>query len=154
MKRFGKRPLTAHRSSRRSSGKTSFPESRWTKARRRWQVFLAIKSRKVLMGCANDWVSMQSSARTKWRAVITIGANMPSRTCIEANAHALARFAALSQEAGLVPIVEPEVLMDGDHTIDRHGAVTEEILHRVFRELRRQHVALEGMLLKTNMVLA
>src|SRR6185503_616551 len=61
---------------------------------------------------------------TKWRAVITIGPNIPTRTCLEANAHALARFAALSQEAGLVPIVEPEVLMDGDHTIERHFEVT------------------------------
>jgi fructose-bisphosphate aldolase, class I len=91
---------------------------------------------------------------TKWRAVIAIAANMPSRTCLKANAHALARFAALSQEAGLVPIVEPEVLMDGDHTIERHFEVTESILQLVFAALFEHHVRLEAMLLKPNMVLA
>ncbi|HTD65040.1 MAG TPA: class I fructose-bisphosphate aldolase, partial [Candidatus Limnocylindria bacterium] len=91
---------------------------------------------------------------TKWRAVITIGPNIPSCTCIEANARALARFAALSQEAGLVPIVEPEVLMDGDHTIERHFEVTEAALKSVFHELFEHHVRLEAMLLKPNMVLA
>jgi fructose-bisphosphate aldolase class I len=91
---------------------------------------------------------------TKWRAVLTIGANIPSRSCIEANAHALARFAALSQEAGLVPIVEPEVLMDGDHTIERHFEVTEAALKTVFHSLFERHVRLEAMLLKPNMVLA
>jgi len=90
----------------------------------------------------------------KWRAVITIGDAIPSRGCIDANAHALARYAALCQEAGLVPIVEPEVLMDGDHTLARLGAVTEEVLHAVFDQLFRQRVLLEGMLLKPNMVLA
>jgi fructose-bisphosphate aldolase class I len=90
----------------------------------------------------------------KWRAVITIDANIPSHTCIEANAHALARFAALSQEAGLVPIVEPEVLIDGDHTIERHFEVTEAALKSVFHELFEHHVRLEAMLLKPNMVLA
>ena len=89
----------------------------------------------------------------KWRAVITIGAEIPSRGCIEANAHALARYAALCQEAGIVPIVEPEVLMDGDHTLERCRAVTEETLHTVFDELHTQGVLLEGMLLKPNMVL-
>jgi fructose-bisphosphate aldolase class I len=91
---------------------------------------------------------------TKWRAVIAIGANIPGRTCLEANAHALARFAALSQEAGLVPIVEPEVLMDGDHTIERHFEVTETILKSVFQSLFEHRVRLEAMLLKPNMVLA
>ncbi len=91
---------------------------------------------------------------TKWRAVITIGAGIPTDGCIAANAHALARFAALSQEAGLVPIVEPEVLMDGDHTIERCEAVTEATLHRVFGELVKHRVVFEGMLLKPNMVLA
>ena len=91
---------------------------------------------------------------SKWRAVINIGANIPGRTCLEANAHALARFAALSQEAGLVPIVEPEVLMDGGHTIDRHFEVTEATLKAVFQALFERHVCLEGMLLKPNMVLA
>ena len=91
---------------------------------------------------------------TKWRAVITIGTNLPSRTCLESNAHALARFAALSQEAGLVPIVEPEVLMEGEHTIERHFEVTETILKMVFQALFEHRVRLEGMLLKPNMVLA
>ena len=90
----------------------------------------------------------------KWRAVITIGQDIPSRNCIQTNAHALARYAALSQEAGLVPIVEPEVLMDGDHTIDRCFEATESTLREVFYELGRQGVSLEGMLLKPNMVLS
>ncbi len=92
---------------------------------------------------------------TKWRAVITIlGETVPSEYCIWTNAHALARFAALSQEAGLAPIVEPEVLMDGDHTIERSFEVTSRTLHAVFTELRDQRVELEGMLLKPNMVLS
>jgi fructose-bisphosphate aldolase class I len=91
---------------------------------------------------------------TKWRAVITIGEHIPSEYCIWTNAHALARFAALSQEAGLVPIVEPEVLMEGDHTIERSFEVTSRALHAVFTELRDQRVHPEGMLLKPNMVLS
>jgi fructose-bisphosphate aldolase, class I len=91
---------------------------------------------------------------TKWRAVITIGKDIPSEYCIWTNAHALARFAALSQEAGLVPIVEPEVLMDGDHTIERSFEVTSRTLHAVFTELRDQRVQPEGILLKPNMVLS
>jgi fructose-bisphosphate aldolase class I len=91
---------------------------------------------------------------TKWRAVIAIGPNMPTRTCLEANAHALARFAALSQEAGLVPIVEPEVLMDGEHTIERHFEVTGAALKHVFHALDEHRVRLEAMLLKPNMVLS
>ena len=89
----------------------------------------------------------------KWRAVIVIGDGIPSRGCIEANAHALARYAALCQEAGLVPVVEPEVLMDGEHTLERCGEVTEEVLRTVFNQLYTQRVMLEGMLLKPNMVL-
>ncbi len=89
----------------------------------------------------------------KWRAVIRIGEEIPSRACIATNAHALARYAALCQEAGLVPIVEPEVLMDGDHTLARCAAVSAEVLHAVFDELDLQGVLLEGMLLKPNMVL-
>jgi len=89
----------------------------------------------------------------KWRAVIAIGEGLPSRGCIEANAHALARYAALCQEAGLVPIVEPEVLMDGAHSLDRCREVTAECLHAVFDQLRGQRVLLEGMILKPNMVL-
>jgi fructose-bisphosphate aldolase, class I len=91
---------------------------------------------------------------TKWRAVITIGDGIPSEYCIWTNAHALARFAGLSQEAGLVPIVEPEVLMDGDHTIERSFEVTSRTLHAVFTELRDQRVHPEGILLKPNMVLS
>jgi fructose-bisphosphate aldolase class I len=89
----------------------------------------------------------------KWRAVITIDADLPSRGCIAANAHALARYAALCQEAGLVPIVEPEVLMDGAHSLARCQAVSEDVLHEVFDQLHRQRVALEGLLLKPAMVL-
>jgi len=90
----------------------------------------------------------------KWRAVITIGAGIPSEYCIWANAHALARYGALSQEAGLVPIIEPEVLMDGDHDIERSFDVTARTLHAVFTELRDQRVHFEQMLLKPNMVLS
>lgn len=91
---------------------------------------------------------------TKWRAVINIGPNIPTRTCLQANAYALARFAALSQEAGLVPIVEPEVLMDGEHTIERHFAVTAAALQAVFEALHEHRVQFRGMLLKPNMVLS
>lgn len=91
---------------------------------------------------------------TKWRGVITIGQGIPSSYCIDTNAHALARFAALSQEANLVPIVEPEVLMDGDHSIDRCFEVTEATLREVFHQLGNQGVKLEGILLKPNMVLS
>jgi fructose-bisphosphate aldolase, class I len=91
---------------------------------------------------------------TKWRAVITIGEGIPSQGCIAANAELLARFAALSQEAGLAPIVEPEVLMDGDHTIQRCYQVTAATLAEVFGALRRHRVRLEGMLLKPNMVVS
>jgi fructose-bisphosphate aldolase, class I len=90
----------------------------------------------------------------KWRAVISIDKSIPSEYCIWTNAHALARYAALSEEAGLVPIVEPEVLMDGDHTIERSFEVTSRTLHAVFTELRDQRVQPEGMLLKPNMVLS
>jgi fructose-bisphosphate aldolase class I len=89
----------------------------------------------------------------KWRAVITIGDGLPSQGCIEANAQALARYAALCQESGLVPIVEPEVLMDGEHTLARCFEVTEEVLRTVFTQLYTQRLALEGMILKPNMVL-
>jgi fructose-bisphosphate aldolase, class I len=96
----------------------------------------------------------QMGARfAKWRAVITIGEGIPSRACLEANAHALARYAALCQEIGLVPIVEPEVLMDGGHTLEQCARVTEAALHTVFGQLYRQGVLLEGMILKPNMVL-
>ncbi|MGE0372717.1 MAG: class I fructose-bisphosphate aldolase, partial [Gammaproteobacteria bacterium] len=90
----------------------------------------------------------------KWRAVITIGGGIPSRACIEANAHALARYAALCQEASMVPIVEPEVLIDGDHTLERSFEVTLETQRIVFDELYRQGVLFEGMILKPSMVIA
>jgi fructose-bisphosphate aldolase class I len=94
------------------------------------------------------------AAFAKWRAVITIGEGIPTGWCIGANAHALARYAALAQEVGLVPIVEPEVLMDGDHSIDRCEKVTTDTLLEVYRQLAQAHVTLEGTLLKPNMVLS
>ena len=91
---------------------------------------------------------------TKWRAVIDIGPTMPSYTCIKANAHALARYAAICLEGGLVPIVEPEVLMDGSHDIDRCAEVTEWVLKEVFQELYYNRVTLEQIVLKPNMVIS
>ncbi|QKK01544.1 MAG: fructose-bisphosphate aldolase class I [Pseudomonadota bacterium] len=90
----------------------------------------------------------------KWRAVITIGDDIPSRACLQANAHALARYAALCQEAGIVPIVEPEVLMDGDHDLDASYDVTEATLKALFAELYEQNVLLEGAVLKASMVIS
>ncbi len=90
----------------------------------------------------------------KWRAVITIGDGMPTRACYQANAHALARYALLCQEAGIVPIVEPEVLIDGDHTLEQCYDVTIETLRNVFSQLANQGVALDGMILKASMVIA
>jgi fructose-bisphosphate aldolase, class I len=96
----------------------------------------------------------QMGARfAKWRAVITVGDCIPSQGCVEANAQALARYAALCQEAGLVPVVEPEVLMEGDHSLERCRELTEEVLRAVFAHLYVQRVTLEGMILKPNMVL-
>ncbi len=96
----------------------------------------------------------QMGARfAKWRAMIALGEGIPTRGCIEANAHALARYAGLCQEAGLVPIVEPEVLMEGDHTLAQCFEVTEEVLRTVFNQLCSQRVMLEGVILKPNMVL-
>ena len=96
----------------------------------------------------------QMGARfAKWRAVITVGDRIPSQGCVEANAQALARYAALCQEAGLVPVVEPEVLMEGDHSLERCRELTEEVLRAVFAHLYVQRVTLEGMILKPNMVL-
>jgi fructose-bisphosphate aldolase class I len=97
----------------------------------------------------------QMGARfAKWRAVMAVGEGIPSRAAIEANAQALARYAALCQEAGLVPVVEPETLMDGAHTMERCGEVTEEVLRAVFNQLYTQGAMLEGLILKPNMVLA
>ncbi|HUX27180.1 MAG TPA: class I fructose-bisphosphate aldolase [Terracidiphilus sp.] len=96
----------------------------------------------------------QMGARfAKWRAVVSIGDGLPSWGCIDSNAHALGRYAALCQEAGLVPVVEPEVIMDGGHTLQQCCEVTDELLRTVFSELFAQRVALEGMILKPNMVL-
>ena len=96
----------------------------------------------------------QMGARfAKWRAVIALGQGIPTGGCIQANAHALARYATLCQEAGLVPVVEPEVLMEGEHTLERCSEATEEVLRAVFNQLYTQRVMLEGMLLKPNMVL-
>src|SRR5215813_9084093 len=97
----------------------------------------------------------QMGARfAKWRAVIRIGEGLPSSACVHANAHALARYAALCQEQNLAPIVEPEVLMEGFHTIERCEEVTGNVLHAVFEALFDQGVSLEGILLKPNMVIA
>ncbi len=90
----------------------------------------------------------------KWRAVITIGDGIPTESCVHANAHAMARYAALCQEADIVPIVEPEVLMDGEHSIERCFEVTEKVLEEHFEELERQRVAPEGIILKASMVIA
>jgi fructose-bisphosphate aldolase class I len=94
------------------------------------------------------------NAFAKWRAVISIGEEIPTRFCLLANAHALARYAALAQEQNIVPIVEPEVLMDGDHSIERCAEVTEWTLRLVFDQLMQHRVLLEGMLLKPNMVIS
>ena len=96
--------------------------------------------------------SKMGACFAKWRAIFAIGDGIPSRDCIKANAHALAGYAVLCQEAGLVPIVEPEVLMDGSHTMEQCGEATEEVLRTVFKQLSMQNVALEGMILKPNMV--
>lgn len=90
----------------------------------------------------------------KWRAVITIGESIPTSTCVEANAHALARYAALCQEAGIVPIVEPEVLMDGGHSLDTCYEVTEATQRSLFNHLYEQNVLLEGTILKASMVIS
>jgi fructose-bisphosphate aldolase, class I len=100
----------------------------------------------------NEYVAM-GARFTKWRAVISIGDGRPTVACLETHAHALARYAALSQEAGLVPIVEPEVLMDGAHTLDRCAEVTAATLRAVYDQLARHRVELEASLLKPNMVL-
>src|SRR5258708_7071591 len=96
----------------------------------------------------------QGARFAKWRAVIDIGQGIPSMTPISVNAHALARYAALCQQAQIVPIVQPEVLMDGDHDIDRCYEVTQRVLNKTFQELRVQRIALEGMILKPNMAVS
>lgn len=106
-----------------------------------------------LRGRCEEYVSL-GARFTKWRAVINIGDGIPTDFCIRANAHALARYAALSQEAGMVPIVEPEVLMDGAHSIDQCADATRRTLTALFSELNDHRVELPGTLLKTNMVLS
>ena len=106
-----------------------------------------------LPGRVEEYVGL-GARFAKWRAVITIGEEIPSAQCIHVNAHALGRYAKICQEGGLVPIVEPEVLMDGDHDIDVCDEVTNETLNTVFAELYAQDVALEGMILKPNMIIS
>jgi len=101
----------------------------------------------------NEYVELGATF-AKWRAVITIGPEMPTAACVEANAHGLARYAALCQEAGLVPIVEPEVLIDGEHDIDACYEVSEATLRSVYASLYQQGVVLEGTVLKPSMVLS
>jgi fructose-bisphosphate aldolase class I len=105
-----------------------------------------------LRGRLDEYFAM-GARFAKWRAVICIDETIPSRGCIQANAQALARYAALCQEAGIVPIIEPEVLMDGEHSLDTCREVTEHVLQAVFSHLYLQRVLLEGMILKPNMVL-
>lgn len=106
------------------------------------------------MNLRGDVEDRQFGARfAKWRAVFTIGKDRPSRSCMESNANDLARYAALCQEANLVPIVEPEVLMQGAHSLEQCSAVTEDLLHCVFDEIYAQGILLEGMILKPNMIL-
>jgi fructose-bisphosphate aldolase class I len=105
-----------------------------------------------LRGRLNEYMRM-GARFAKWRAPVAVGHGIPSRVCLEAQAHGLGRYARLCQEVGLVPVVEPDVVMDGDHTLERCFEVTEEALHSVFHQLFAQGVMLEGMLLKPNMVL-
>jgi fructose-bisphosphate aldolase, class I len=133
----------------------SFPASKSIPARRSLAGHPGEKITEGLDGLRDRLAEYsQMGARfAKWRAVIAIGEGIPTRGCIEANAHALARYAALCQEAGLVPVIEPETLMEGAHTLERCGEVTEEVLRTVFNQLYKQGVMLEGMILKPNMVL-
>ena len=105
-----------------------------------------------LRGRLEDYAAL-GARFAKWRAVIRIGETRPTATCIEANAHALARYAALAQEAGLTPIVEPEVLMDGTHDLERCAEVTRRTLRVVYEQLSRHRIVLEASLLKPNMIL-
>ena len=130
--------------------------SRSTRARSRWPASRAKWSPKASTACATRLEEYYKlGARfAKWRAVINIGDDIPSGTCIEANCHALARYAALCQEQGLVPMVEPEVLMDGDHDIETCYEVTEVVLRSLFDALYEQNVMLEGTILKASMVVS
>ena len=157
--------MTRRSASRRSTGRRSrscsrrtgsSPGSRSTRARRTFTGAPGEKITEGLDGLRERLAEYyELGARfTKWRAVITIGNGIPSEYCLWTNAHALARYGALSQEAGLVPIIEPEVLMDGGHSIETSFEVTSRTLHAVFTELRDQKVWFEQMLLKPNMVLS
>ena len=145
----------ARPSSRSSPRLASFPESRSTRALRSSQGIPERRSPKAWTDCVRgSGAYFQMGARfAKWRGVIALGDGIPSRGCIDANAQALARYAALCQEAGLVPVVEPEVLMEGEHSLERCREATEEVLRSVFEQLYIQRVKLEGMMLKPNMVL-
>jgi len=162
------------------SGVILYDETIWQKARdgtplvdliRQAGAIAGIKvdeGTKPLPGCPNEVVTIgldrladrlpkyfeQGARFAKWRAVIDIGAGFPTYSAVHANAHALARYAALCQAAQIVPIVEPEVLMDGDHDIDRCYEVTQWVLKETFQELYYNRVALEGMVLKPNMAVA
>ena len=152
----GRTPRTVRRSSRSSSRPAPSPASK------------VDEGTKPLPGCPGELINIgldkladrlpkyyaRGARFAKWRAVIDIGAGIPTHTSIHANAHALGRYAALCQAAQIVPIVEPEVLMDGDHDIDRCYGVTEWVLKQTFQELYYNRVALEGMVLKLNMVVA
>src|SRR5215813_5534366 len=141
------------------SGVILYDETIWQKAK---------DGTKALPGCPNEVVTVgldkladrlpkyfeQGARFAKWRAVIDIGAGIPTYSCVLANAHALARYAALCQASQIVPIVEPEVLMDGDHDIDRCVDVTTWVLKETFQELFYNKVALEGIVLKPNMAIA
>ena len=136
-----------------SQTRASFPASKSTPVRSRWRARRRDGHRRARRAAGPPPEYHGMGARfAKWRAVIRIADGLPSPACVSANAHALARYAALCQEQHLVPIVEPEVLMDGTHSIDRCEDVTCEVLHAVFHALFEQGVALEGMLLKPNMV--
>ena len=123
-------------------------------ARCRWRWRRATKSRWDWTGSrsGSQGYKQQGARFAKWRAVYNVSDTLPSRAAIEANAEALARYAAICQAQGVVPIVEPEVLIDGDHTMARCAEVTQDVLHEVFDALHRHHVALEHMLLKPSMV--
>ena len=150
----------------RQSGSNSMPFTGILKKQRIISGIKVDKGTKVLAGFPEDKItegldglrerfaeySKLGAQFSKWRAVFTVGVNIPGRTCLESNAEALGRFAALSQEAGLVPIVEPEVLMDDDLPLERHLSVTEAALNAVFQALLRHKVQFEAMLLKPNMV--
>jgi fructose-bisphosphate aldolase class I len=141
--------------SKSSSTRESFLESKWDAGAKELAGHPGEKVTEGLDGLRDrlaEYVRM-GARFAKWRAVIAIGDGIPSWGCIQANAHALARYAALCQEAGLVPVVEPEVLMDGEHTLDQCCEVTDKVLRTVFSELFAQRVMLEGIILKPNMVL-